>query len=214
MATLVPRAKHPALDLGEGDRTDYLIVVASTAWADRQVSDEELARLQRMSEALDLPAAAAEGVIEATRNAAARPDAARIDALLARLATRELRYAMLVDAIDIAYADDTLLDEEAARLEVLAERLEIPPVQRELVRRYVASKRSGSNGGNGSAAWLASALVGLGVPLATIAVATAAGVALPVAAAVGVVLGAAGFVVLRRVLIVRSKNAAAAERRG
>jgi uncharacterized tellurite resistance protein B-like protein len=192
MGTLVPHERHPALDLDEEARAHYVTVVAAVAWADRSVSDEERARLRVVGEALELPDEAITAVVDAPD----RPPPAQVDELLTRLASEDLRYAILVDAVDIAYADDVLEPDEAAHIEALANRLEISPVQRELVRRYVAEHRSGAP--QAANPTVTAALVGLGAWLASFAVAAAAGVALPTAAAAGAVLGAAGFVLARR----------------
>ena len=52
MATIVSNSQHPALDVSEEERIDYLIAVAFMAAADKRTSDDELARLRDMCGAL------------------------------------------------------------------------------------------------------------------------------------------------------------------
>ncbi len=193
MGTLVPDTRHPALDIDEPERVDYLCVVASMVFADHEVDDREIERVTEMCRHLALGDDSSKRVLETARGK--HSDA--LDDILDRLAGSDLRYALMVDAIDIALADNKLVAEEIAEIDGLAERLGISSSQVALIRRYVAAQRnfSGDTSVNKD---VAAGLAGAGIPLATLALAKTLG--FPIVAGVGVAaaLGVGGYVSVKK----------------
>jgi uncharacterized tellurite resistance protein B-like protein len=182
MTTLVPDKRHPALDLGEAERADYLTVVASISYADLDASPEELERLRALCADLEITGEPCDRVVAS----ASAPAAVEVDRVVTDLAP-ELRHALLVDTIDIAYADRTVAAEEVAAIERIAERLKVPRAQLVLIHRYVEGRRMGArppSSGN-----LIAGLIAVAVPVAAFALAAAAGAGAGVAA--GIAAGAA-----------------------
>lgn len=182
MTTLVPDKRHPALDLDEAERTDYLTVVASMAYADLDASPEELERLRALCADLEITGEPCERVVAG----ASAPPTVEVDRIVAELAP-ELRHALLVDTIDIAYADRTVDAAEIAAIERIADRLQVPRAQLVLIRRYVEGRRMGArppSSGN-----LVAGLVAAAVPVAAFALAASSGTGVAVAA--GIAAGAA-----------------------
>ena len=136
MTTLVP-GDHPALEYPEAERRDYLTVVASMAFADGEVTADERARLEEMCSDFKL----SEGSREQVFDSAEHPNAAELGLILARMKTSELRFALLVDLIDVAIADGTIATGEDAELQSLAEELDITYGQLVMTRRYVVEQR-------------------------------------------------------------------------
>jgi uncharacterized tellurite resistance protein B-like protein len=181
VTTLVPDKQHPALDVAEPERVDYLTVVASMAYADHHADDSELARVTEMCEHLEISAEGIEKVLAAARD----PDRIALDGIIDRLKTSALRFALLVDAIDVAYADEKIDPQETAEIESLADRLGVNHAQVAMIHRYVSTRRGLSSDDEVSKD-IVTGLVAAGIPLATLAMATIAGVP-----AVGVGIGAA-----------------------
>jgi uncharacterized tellurite resistance protein B-like protein len=182
MTTLVPDKRHPALDMSEPERADYLTVVASMAYADLDTSAEELERLGNLCDDLELAGEPRERVLAS----AAAPTQVDVDRIVAALAP-ELRHALLVDTIDLAYADRTIEASEVAAIERIADRIGVPRGQLALIHRYVKGQRMGArppSGGN-----LIAMVVALAVPIAAFALASASGTDTAVAA--GIAAGAA-----------------------
>jgi uncharacterized tellurite resistance protein B-like protein len=115
-------------------RVDYLIVVASLVAADHEVEDAELALLEDLCRDLAVPAPGKDAVLATART----PDAARVDASLARLRSQvALRQSLLTDAIVIVFADGKVAPGESQVIAHLAEQLEVAPAQLALIARYV-----------------------------------------------------------------------------
>ena len=194
VSTLVPAEHHPALDVPENERVDYLEVVASMAFADQVVDDAEIARIRDLCTELQLSPAGTDRVLAAAR----APLDKEIIAVVERLAHSDLRFALLVDIIDIAYADDTITDEEEAEIEHLAEKLHIDTGQIALVRRYVASKRNLPEG-EGHDNELAAPIAGAAVA-ATAALAASFGLPLVAGLGLAAAFGAGGFATVRSIV--------------
>lgn len=181
MTTLVPDKQHPALAVDEPERVDYLSVVASMAYADHHADDSELARVSELCAHLEISESGTAKVLEAARD----PDRAALDEILDRLESSTLRFALIVDAVDVAYADEKIDPQETVEIESLADRLGISHAQVAMIHRYVSTRRGVSSEEEVSGD-IVSGLVAAGVPLAALALATVAGVP-----AVGVGIGAA-----------------------
>ena len=87
---------HPALMVSEKDRIDYLLAVASIAWADRSADEAETTKLRQLCETLQVAGEAAERVVAA----ATEPDARRVTKILRRFRNDSLRFALLADVTD------------------------------------------------------------------------------------------------------------------
>jgi uncharacterized tellurite resistance protein B-like protein len=204
MTTLVPDKRHPALDLEESERVDYLSVVASMAFADADADDRELERVRDMCKDLELSSESTEKVIAAATSS--HDDS--IDEALDRLTCSDLRYALLIDAIDIAYADDEVVESEAAELEALAERLGISHAQLVQLRRYVGARTDHDETDDGANEQVAKGVAAAGVPAAALGIATIVGA--PVVAGIGAAaaLGVGSYMSVRYLFKRRRKKSA------
>ena len=190
MSTLVP-GHHPALEYPEAERRDYLTVVASMAFADGEVSEDELARIESMCDDFELSEGSREQVLES----AAHPSAAELGLILSRLRQSELRFALLVDIIDIAIADGVIATGEEAELESLADELDITHGQLAMTRRYVLERRQ-SKTDEASPETIAG-LASVGVPAAALAVMAPLGAPLVAGLGVAAALGVGSFFSVR-----------------
>jgi uncharacterized tellurite resistance protein B-like protein len=178
MATLGPARRHPALEIAEPERLDYLIVVASMAYADRVIDDAELLRVGQMCEHLGLSQSSTERVLAAI----GAPDRVAVASILDRLRASALRFALLADAIDVAWADDRLDRQESAEIAAVAERLGVTSGQLAMIQRYVGDRRQVAT--VDGTRELAAGLSATGIPVAALAVASA--VDAPLAPGVGI----------------------------
>ena len=127
------KPRHPAIDLPEEDRIDYLTAVASIAWADRFTHEAEVLRLREMCAALALAGPAVERVVGAAYPPA--PDS--LARILAACRKRGLQYALLTDATVIAFADGRVDSGEAGEIARFARELGLTTALAVLVGRYV-----------------------------------------------------------------------------
>lgn len=204
---IMSNAHHPALDVPEEERVDYLIAVACMAAADNRTSPEEIAQLREMCQAFDVSEAGTERVVEAARS----PHDVATNEILARLGDSEMRYALLVDAIAVARADGRFDHAESDELMLLADRLSIPRGQAVLVYRYVDTWRRRGKGP--SDAKTTAKLVGAGIPMAALVVTAAIGA--PLAAGVGLAaaLGVSSYVSVKWLFSPRRVEKRRAKRR-
>lgn len=181
MATLVPDKSHPALEVPEVERVAYLTVVAIMVHVDQSIDDRELARVRSLGRTLAVPETEVERIIGGIGE-----HKGEVAAHLDTLRTSELRFALMVDALDIAYADDEIVPDEATELRLLARSLDISDSQLAMLRRYVESRTGREDTAATEAAneQLKAGLAGAGVPVAALAVAT--GLGAPLLAGVGV----------------------------
>lgn len=195
MTTLVPQ-QHPALDIDESERADYLTVIASMAYADEDTDGRELERVRDLCETLQLSQENTERVI-AVASGEQTPDTA---AIFERMRKSELRFAFMVDAIDIAYADDEIVAAEAEELEALAARLGISDGQLAMLRRYVEARTNHETKDPEANRAVATGLASAGIPAAALGVAAAAGAPLVAGLGVAAALGVGSFVSIRWLL--------------
>lgn len=193
MSTLVP-GQHPALDYPEAERRDYLIVVASMAFADGEVSLEERGRIESMCADLGLGDESREQVIEAAEH----PNAAELGMILSRLKTSELRFALMIDLIDVAAADGHIATGEEAELDSLAEELDITRGQLAMSKRYVLERREAKS--QEASPETIAGLASVGIPVAALGVLAPLGA--PIAAGLGIAaaLGIGSFFSIRWLL--------------
>jgi tellurite resistance protein len=132
--------EHPVHDLSAPERVEYLMAVASLIAADDDVHPQEIEALRAICRELGISAVDQAKIVAS----AVTPDAARVDAELARVRGRaDLSVSLLADAIAIAFANDELDAREAAVLARMADRLGIDVGRVELIARYVESVRLG-----------------------------------------------------------------------
>jgi uncharacterized tellurite resistance protein B-like protein len=207
MATLVSGKRHPALDFDVAERVDYLLVVAHLAAVDDEVADTELDRLRTLCADLHLGDGDAERVLAAAKTPA-EPD--EVDRILDRLAGSGLKFALLVDALHLARADDHIDAEEDAAIRALCAKLGINQIQEKWVRHYVERYRAGRS--DPDAKKTTAKIVGAGIPMAALAVASAAGA--PIAAGLGLAaaLGLSGLVSIKWLLRGRKRASAKPKR--
>lgn len=200
MTTLVP-GEHPALEYPEAERRDYLTVVASMAFADGEVTDDEVARIEGMCDDFALSEGSREQVLESARH----PSAAELGLILSRMRTSELRFSLLIDLVDIAIADGVVASGEEAELESLADELDITHGQLAMTRRFVLEKRQ-SKHAQASPETLAG-LASVGIPAAALAVLAPLGAPLAAAGGIAAALGVGSFFSVRWLLRkARAKN--------
>lgn len=203
MTTLVPDKSHPALDVPAGERLAYLAVVAMMVRADHDTDDRELDRVRDMGRTLELDPAAVEELIA---------DAGSDDRRRAHLATlrdSDLRYALMVDALDIAYADDAIVAGEAEELRHLAAELDINDSQLAMLRRYVETRTGHEDTAATEEAneQLAAGLAGAGIPAAALAIATGLGAPIVAGVSVAAALGVGSYTAVRWLLGRRNRDA-------
>jgi uncharacterized tellurite resistance protein B-like protein len=129
-----PGLEHAARGLSDGDRVDYLIAVASMAFADAHVDDSEIAVLHKLCQALDVSGPSEQSVIDAARS----PDPAKVDGILREIGRDVgLRVSLLADAILVAFADGKLDGAETALVARFAEKLSVSTGQAVMIARYV-----------------------------------------------------------------------------
>ncbi|MCG8419141.1 MAG: TerB family tellurite resistance protein [Proteobacteria bacterium] len=206
MAAIVPNSHHPALDISEAERIDYLIAVASMAAADHHTTEDELERLRDMCTSLELSDRGTEQVMAAARS----PDGGALEEIVDRLSASQMRYALLVDAVAIACADRDLDCSESGELMSLADKLDIPRGQAALVFRYVDNWRVRGKGP--SDAKTTANLVGAGIPVAALAVTAAAGASLATGVGLAAALGVSSYMSVKW-LFRHGKNRKAKRRR-
>ncbi len=199
MSTIVSNSHHPALDVSEAERIDYLTAVAFMAAADNKTSEEELERLREMCNALKISKEGTQRVLDTARD----PDEHILDDILERLGSSQMRYALLVDAISVARADGRFETAESDEVMTLADKLEIPRAQAILVYRYVATWRKKGKGP--SDAKTTAKLIGAGIPAAALAVTAAAGAPLVAGVGLAAALGVSSYVSVKW-LFRRGKN--------
>ncbi len=190
MSTLVPDDRHPALDVDEPQRVDYLTVVASMAYADHSVDESELLQVEKLCKHVGVSPESIDTVLAAAK----APDSVAIDAILERLRKSPLRFALIVDAIDIAYADNKLEPTEAAEIRALADKLGVSDSQTALISRYVSTRREN---GDHSDSKLTTGLTAAGVPLAALLISSAVGAPLAAGAGIAAALGIGSYMSLR-----------------
>lgn len=188
MATLVP-GSHPLLAYPPAERRDYLTIVATMALADGQIDDVEESRLRELCDQFDLTASYADIVGDARA-------ATELEPLFARLTGSELRYALLVDLIDLAVGDDgDIGPEEARELDVFADALDITNGQLGMTTRFVLERRT--NADAEPDADTIAGLAGVGVPIAALAVMAPLGAPLAAGLGLAAALGVGSFVSAR-----------------
>ncbi len=133
MPNLHPLAKHP-LAL----RKDYLTVLASMAWADGKVTEDERRKIEGFCELAGLDKAAMGQVIEE----ACSQNSSTLKRHFESLKNSDLRYTLLTDCAFLSFADGLFSDEEKAEAQKVAQGLGIVGQQLEAIANYVRAVAS------------------------------------------------------------------------
>jgi len=133
---------HPAFEEPIEDRIDYLIAVASVAFADGATDRSELLKISELCAELGVTGDGAQRVT----TAASVPDRAQVEGILARFRQSKLRVTLLIDAMVVVYADDRVDKGEAAEIARFAKALGFSTADAVLVGRYVEESVRGQGG--------------------------------------------------------------------
>jgi len=126
---------HAASSLAEPRRVEYLIAVAAMAYADHEVVDAEIDTLRRLAGAIGVP----DAKFATVESAARKPNEGRVDVILDGFRNDGCRFALLTDAILVAWADRHIAPGEPEELARFAQVLGVPVAQAVLLGRYVGS---------------------------------------------------------------------------
>jgi len=137
MTTLVPGRHHPALDLEPSLRVEYADIVGALVGADRKVDESELRILRELCETLELSESNISGVMgHATQSDAPEPPH------LKRFAEPDVCHALIIDVVDIIYADGIIDSAELNQVDRLARSIGVPAGQVGMILRYIQARRS------------------------------------------------------------------------
>jgi uncharacterized tellurite resistance protein B-like protein len=166
-------AEHPATQLPLSERVDYLVVVASMAAADGEVSAAEFEKWREFCKALELGPEETGQVMSALDY----PDKVRIQDVAARLRSSELRFTLMTDLLFMAHADDEYCEAEQCEIRELSDALNVNDAQLAALEKYVlAVLKAANTEGVGSenlkklGGDVAASLAAAGVPIAAVAV--------------------------------------------
>ena len=127
------KAQHPAMALSMDDRTDYAIAVATVAYADGAVDPSEVQRIRALARALELGPPQMAAVL----TAANKPNEKHLEEVADRWRHTETSYALLTDAILMAFSDGRVTGAESHVISEFAKLLGIDVAQAVLLGRYV-----------------------------------------------------------------------------
>lgn len=133
MASKFEVAEHPALGLAVAERHAYLTLLGSMVLADAKVDDRELAGLERLGTALELPGGTAGRALADAR--ALDNDGTRV--LARKFRDYFVRQQLLTDAIVISFADGVLDATEKDKIAALADNVGLSARQAAMIGRYV-----------------------------------------------------------------------------
>ncbi|MEW6283685.1 MAG: TerB family tellurite resistance protein, partial [Candidatus Eremiobacterota bacterium] len=111
-------------DYNESERTDYMMVVASMAGADGDVSSEEIYAIRALSLHFVLGPEARGKVM-----AACTAGAEEMEDVIKRFADSKLKYSLLLDLANLAWADGELREPEEAEIRRLSGLLRVDAAQ-------------------------------------------------------------------------------------
>ena len=165
--------RHPVLELPKAERVDYLVVMASLAAVDGEVSSPEIENLRRACKNLDLSGPETGQVL----GAAEEPNATEVRKILGRMSNGQSRFTLVTDMLFLAHADGNYCDRERAEIGQVAGQLDVNDEQVAALERYVAAvlKADRAKGASGAdlknlGGEVAAALASTGVPIGAVAV--------------------------------------------
>jgi uncharacterized tellurite resistance protein B-like protein len=135
----------------ENFRTSYLVLLTSVATANHKNTQEEVAFMQQMCQAAQLPQAGVQQVIKAMQS----PSTALFAEHAQALKGDDLRFSLVADIINLAYADGNVDADELQQIKNVNGAMNITDEQFETLNAYVqqantaAAQQEGSpSGGN------------------------------------------------------------------
>ncbi len=164
--------RHPLSAYPDGEKVDYLCLIASMAAADNVVSDNELTQLRIFCDVAEIDAMNVSLVI----SAAADPLFLDIPAILKRLAGTELRFTLFSDLLFMAHADGIVSPGEEEDIQYIARYLDISREQVSVTNFYVKNVLTAQKADGAKKDWaatgseIAGALAGAGIPLGAVAI--------------------------------------------
>jgi uncharacterized tellurite resistance protein B-like protein len=138
--------QNPFLALPEDVKTSYLVIMASIATADHQNSEAEIAFMEQMSKVAGLSDDSRQKVTNAMQN----PDAAAVASHLEKFKNNNIKFALVSDLINLAYADGNFNSNEESAIQATATQLNISKEQYDALVQYIqtankeAAKREGA----------------------------------------------------------------------
>jgi uncharacterized tellurite resistance protein B-like protein len=130
-----PEDPHKARALPEDRRVDYLIAVAAVVHADGEIAETELDVMRQLGEVLDISPRTMPRIMDAACN----PDHQQVETILGTFRQDPIKFALLTDAILVAFADEKLAAGETEEIAEFAEALHISTAQAVTIARYVES---------------------------------------------------------------------------
>lgn len=169
MANQHPLTKHPL-----ERRKDYLTILASMAWADGSVSEDERKKLEGFCQLASLDKASLKEVLDEASREKSKDLRKHFDSLK----DSDLRFTILTDCVFLSFADGHFGDDERAHILKTASGLGISQRQIDAISDYVkavvhlgqgVSKEDAERTGKKEAA----ELVAAGIPVEAVAIAGA-----------------------------------------
>jgi uncharacterized tellurite resistance protein B-like protein len=150
-----------------------LVVVASMAAADGEITAPEYEKLREFCKALELGPAEIGQVMAAVEE----PNAVRIREVTGRLRSSQLRFTLMTDLLFMALADEKFVEAERREIRALADALNLTDPQLAALEKYVqAVLKAGKADGVGAEDFkklggdVAASLAATGIPIAAVAV--------------------------------------------
>lgn len=114
-------------------RTSYLVLLTSVATANHQNSTEEVAFMKQMCQAAELSQGGAQHVIQAMQN----PSSASFSEHAQVLQNDDLRFSLVADIINLAYADGDIDADELQQIKSVNRSLNISDQQFDALSSYI-----------------------------------------------------------------------------
>ena len=166
--------RHPAGQLPRDELVDYMVAVASMAAAGGKVHAEQIDGLRVSCKALEL----ADRDVDRVIAAAAKPDEAQVEEVLARLKKSDLRFTLLTDLIILALVDGKYARAEREYAAQVARSLDIAEAQLAVFEKYADAAHRAAGAGSSSGldfkklgGDVSASIVSVGVPIAAVAAA-------------------------------------------
>lgn len=133
----------------ENFRTSYLVILTSVATANRQNSQEEVAFMKQMCQAAQLSQASVQQVIKAMQN----PSAADFSRHTQVLKNDDLRFSLVADIINLAYADGDIDADELQQIKNINRALNITDEQFDALSSYIKKANNSAEQQEGTPGW-------------------------------------------------------------
>lgn len=133
-------ADQHLIEYNESDRADYMVVVASMAGIDGDVTSEEIMALRELNKHFLLGPDARGRVMAATT-----PGGEDLEASLKRLAATDLKHALTLDLAAMAWRDGRIVEAEEAEIRRLAGQVGVEPPQVAALLHFASSLQKGEH---------------------------------------------------------------------